>query len=150
MQSYISEIIDLVLELSQGTNYYMKLNDLIDSTESAEASGTAFDRIARYIRSIIIFFENPVFGVLVRDSIGKHSLILDTFAQFGFIIGILLIYILFKIPYSIYRLSKKQQPLSFAILFVIIMLTSLNNIAMAYGFVFYIFYPYIIRRMEYA
>jgi hypothetical protein len=150
MQSYVSEIMDLLLELSSGTNYHLKLNDLISSVNSTEVTGTAFDRIDRYIRSIVIFFENPVFGILVRDSIGKHSLILDTFAQFGFIIGVLLIYILLKIPYSIYRISKKQQPLSAAILFAVIALLSLNNIAMSYGFMFYILYLYIIKRTEYA
>lgn len=150
LKEYLVEILQFFQQFAEGTNYRHKLEDSIESIQAGKASGTAADRTERYIRSIDIFLNNPLLGELSIANVGKHSLLLDTFAQFGLFIGFILIYILFKVPYQILKTHIKNRPLAITILFLIIGLTMLNNIAMSYGFMFYLFYPYIIQRIENA
>jgi len=150
LKSFVVDFLHFLLQFAEGTNYYFKLEDMITSLNTSEAVGTASDRIERYFRSINIFLENPLVGIWSLNTVGKHSLILDTFAQFGFFAGVTLIYILFSIPYRILRTHKRNRTLALTVLFLIIALSSLNNVSMAYGFMFYLFYPYIIQRLENA
>ncbi len=148
--TYKVDILQSLQPLAEGTNYRIKLQDSIDSIRLGEATGTTAERVERYRRSIGIFLENPALGIWSYMPVGKHSLILDTFAQYGFFAGVALIYILFKIPYQILQTHKKNRTLSVTVLFLIIALFTLNNVSMSYGFMFYIFYPYIIQRLENA
>ncbi len=150
LKSYMADFLQFLLQFAEGTNYRFKLEDMITSLNTDEAAGTAGERIDRYIRSINIFLENPFAGIWSIETVGKHSLILDTFAQFGIFAGVALIYILFKIPYQILKKQKKNRTLALTALFLIVALSSLNNVSMAYGFIFYLFYPYIITRLEHA
>lgn len=146
---YILDILHYLLKFAEGTNYRLKINDIINSYELGEASGTAHDRLERYARSLSIFLENPLLGIGSVATVGKHSLILDSFAQYGIVIGTLIIYILIYIPYHIFITVKNNKPLAFTILLLIISLTLVNNVTMMYGLMFYIFYPFFIRRLEY-
>lgn len=150
LKNYMVDFLQFLLQYAEGTNYYFKLEDMITSLNTSDASGTAAERIERYFRSINIFLENPLVGIWSIENVGKHSLILDTFAQFGIFSGVALIYILFSIPYHILRTHKKNRKLALTVLFLIVALSSLNNVSMAYGFMFYLFYPYIITRLEHA
>lgn len=147
---YIVDILQALLPYAEGTNYQHKILDSIASMNVGETVGTAGDRLDRYIRSLNLFIDNPLTGVWSIQDVGKHSLLLDTFAQFGIFAGLVLIYVLLKVPYQIYKKSNKQKTLSLTIIFLIIALISLNNVTMSYGFMFYIFYPYIIQRLENA
>ena len=148
--AYLVDILKLLQSLTEGTTYHLKLQDSIASIRLGEATGTTADRVERYYRSMNIFFENPIVGIWSYAPVGKHSLILDTFAQYGIFAGIALIYILLKVPYQILQTHTKNRTLALTVLILIIALFSLNNINMSYGFMFYIFYPYIIQRLENA
>ncbi len=148
LREFMVDILQFFQQFTEGTNYRHKLQDSIDSVALGEATGTAGDRAERYTRSITTFLENPLLGIWSRDTVGKHSLLLDTFAQFGFFAGVALIYILFKIPYQILKTHKKNRTLAITVLFLMVALGGLNNIAMSYGFMFYLFYLYIIYRLE--
>lgn len=150
LREYMVDILQFLQQFSEGTNYRHKLQDSMDSLTLGEATGTAAERTDRYLRSIVIFLENPLTGVWSIANVGKHSLLLDTFAQFGFFAGVVLIYILFKIPYQILKTHKKNRTMAVTILFLMVALSSLNNVAMSYGFMFYLFYPYIVQRLENA
>lgn len=150
LTEYIVDVLTFLQPFAEGTNYSHKLYDTINSLSIGEAKGTAAERTERYIRSISLFFENPLVGTWSITNVGKHSLLLDTFAQFGFFAGAMLIYILFKIPYQILMTHKKNKPFALTVLFLMAALSCFNNVAMSYGFMFYLFYPYIIGRLEYA
>ena len=131
-----------------GMNYKIKLEHFMESIADLELQGTVYDRFERYYRSLTLFIENPIFGTLDRAIVGKHSLLLDTFAQFGFFIGSLFVYIIIKIPFDLHKRAKKNKNFSFSIIFLVIMTFSLNNIAMGYGYMIYIFFPYILYMLE--
>lgn len=52
-------------------------------------------RYERYMRDLIAIFSSPIFGVLKYSLVGKHSNILDFFAQYGIPLGIVYVKILF-------------------------------------------------------
>jgi cell division protein FtsW (lipid II flippase) len=85
---YIIDILKAILPYTEGTNYYHKVLDSISSINAGEATGTAADRTERYLRSLHLFLDNPLVGVWSFANVGKHSLILDIFAQFGIFGGI--------------------------------------------------------------
>jgi hypothetical protein len=150
LEYYIIDILKAILPYTEGTNYYHKVLDSINSINSGEATGTAADRTERYIRSLHLFFDNPLVGVWSFGGVGKHSLILDTFAQFGIFGGIGLLYILLKVPIQLYKKSRVDKTVPLVVIFLIIALSGLNNVSMDYGFIFYIFYPAVWQRIENA
>ena len=131
------DFLDYLSSFLDGSNYQMKISDLKASLINEQASGTVSERTERYVRSLNIFSESPIIGGNSRVEVGKHSLILDTFAQFGFFIGVLLIYIL-SYPFRNMRKSKSALTVLLPVSFVAILLFTLNNVAMSYGLVTYI------------
>ncbi|MCC8147306.1 MAG: hypothetical protein LIO93_12920, partial [Bacteroidales bacterium] len=77
-------------DISEGTMYHSKIQDIISSVseDDTAAVGTVYARYERYTRSIKLFLESPIWGQLTRADIGKHSQILDYFAQYGVFVGI--------------------------------------------------------------
>lgn len=105
------------------------LNNLI-STNSIKLDTKRFDLLST---SLGTFINNPLFGLVTRkkidlyvlySSISAHSYILDTFALYGGIIGIMQLYLLIYPFYN--RLNFKNKYLSLTmIVFIIILL--INN-----------------------
>jgi O-antigen ligase len=140
----LGNMIEQVKPLTEGTNYYRKLDDMQMSLNSESAVGTVHDRTDRYMRSAQLFVENPLMGVRSARDIGKHSLVLDTFARFGIIGGLPLLFILFSVPIRIMRASTKRPAMAgvaFASLVLVAVCTFSNDISAAMGFVIYLIYP---------
>ncbi|GAA5219846.1 hypothetical protein GCM10025777_04760 [Membranihabitans marinus] len=129
-----------LLELTFGTNYYAKIRDINVSLQSSEVSGTLADRVERYLRSIEYFSHNPIFGTLSKADLGKHSMILDHFAQFGVGGGILFLTIIFWQVLQYYRYEKKGK-LSLAIGIAILLIFGLNNAVFNFAPILFILYP---------
>jgi hypothetical protein len=81
-------------------------------------------------------FKNPFIGVISFNDIGKHSQFLDLFAQFGFIIGIILMRLIFFIPIQIKKIiEQKHNKLINILIFTLLLLGMFNNYAMQMGVV---------------
>ena len=121
--------------LVESTSLRLKHVDIFSQIRGDQSvNGTIDSRIERYTRSLNIFFTNPITGVLSFDNIGKHSNILDLFAQFGFLIGLLFLYIIKKLPLEILKKSKfgnKYYMKSF--IWALIIFGLVNNYAMQHG-----------------
>lgn len=89
-------IFEIVRPFAQGTNYQLKIDDIIRSINFGDATGTFGDRKDRYMRSLYLFLENPILGTISVRDIGKHSSILDNFAQWGAFIGLLFVYLIVR------------------------------------------------------
>lgn len=81
-------IMSFVADISKGTMYQSKVQDIITSISEDQVVGTVYGRYERYQRSIRLFFESPLWGQLTRKDVGKHSQILDFFAQYGIFVGV--------------------------------------------------------------
>jgi hypothetical protein len=130
-----------ILPFAEGTNYAMKINDVLRSLQIGDAVGTAEGRVERYARSIRLFIENPLVGTLVVDDVGKHSEILDTYAQWGVILGSILVYLISFLPLRVLRADKTRFGAGLAMLVAVAMVFGLNNGFAAAGLMLYIMFP---------
>jgi hypothetical protein len=105
------------------------------------ASGTLYDRIERYQRSFLLFVQNPIFGTMLSTDIGKHSQILDNFAQFGIVVGSMFVYFLIAVPIRYINRRGAEFGLAFAMLIVTLLYFGLNNAFMSAGPVLFIIFP---------
>ena len=122
-----------------GTEYASKFRDIRRSAEVGVSTGTVSMRTERYLRSLKLFIESPVAGTLTFYDVGKHSAVLDRFAQYGFLIGALFLTLLIHVP--IRALLSREIPGGLAIGFLVAAagFPFLNNIFMSWGLVLFIF-----------
>lgn len=140
----IGSALDGAIELAQGTSYRSKLEDIRTTLEADSSVGTVYGRTERYMRSIALFFENPLIGTLTFRDLGKHSLVLDTFAQFGIFVGAAFVYLIFSVPVMLLRASAARPRMSgaaAAFLIVLGICTIFNNVAASMGVAAFILYP---------
>jgi hypothetical protein len=79
-----------------------------------------------------------VLGTLTFDDVGKHSAVLDRFAQYGFAFGLLFLALLIYVPM---RMRGPRAPIGLALAFLIVAIgfPLLNNVFMSWGLVLYVF-----------
>ena len=134
----IDDIERLSYPLVEGTSLELKHADIFNKSKSKSNEYNTIEiRSERYERSLRLTFFNPLIGTLSFDDVGKHSNILDVFAQFGIIIGILFINLL-RQPFL--NIRKKIPPYNrgyFVCLFwATIILGLFNNFAMQNGIIY--------------
>ncbi|HDY7502806.1 hypothetical protein [Vibrio vulnificus] len=102
--SFIS--IESIGDILEGTRYKAKFLDVMSAFDgAAKVDGDVTSRATAYIKSVTIFFENPILGSLSFDNnIGRHSDILDKFAQWGGVIGVLVTYLIIALPLKIEKM----------------------------------------------
>lgn len=124
---------------ARGTEYAAKIRDLSDSLAGGQSTGTVEDRTERYSRSLALFLEHPLIGTLAFDDVGKHSAILDRFAQYGIVIGALFFFLIAYYPLRVLRQSCVPIGLGLSFAVVAIMFPMLNNVFMSWGLILYVF-----------
>lgn len=92
-----------ILETFPSRAVHNKINDLMASAESGDASGSIAARMSRYSASIRKIFIYPIIGALWRDGGGGHSAVLDTFAKYGLWGGALYCFMIYFVPNSYKR-----------------------------------------------
>jgi len=124
----------------EGTSLRLKHSDIFSQIRGDESiNGTIASRSERYARSLNIFFTNPITGSLSFDNIGKHSNILDLFAQFGFLIGFLFLSIIRKLPLTLLKKSAFGNKYYIkSLIWSIIIFGLVNNFSMQHGIVYII------------
>lgn len=122
-----------------GTEYSTKVRDVRTLLEDDQSAGTVEGRVERYLRSLRLFSENPVIGTLSYDDIGKHSAILDRFAQYGLGFGLLFLALLVYVPLRVVRDSRVPIGLGLAFLIVAVGFPLLNPVIMSWGLILSVF-----------
>lgn len=139
------EIIETVLRgllpLAQGTNFETKIRDILLSLQIESAVGSVSDRVERYQRSIWLFVDNPLFGTMTFDPVGKHSKILDDLAQFGIFVSGLFVYLIAFLPIQMMRRIKAGFGGPLATLIVALLCFGLNNPFAMVGVMLFIVFP---------
>lgn len=149
-KSLLIELLIYLAPIVDGTNYHLKVNDLLISLQMDSAGGTVSDRVERYKSSLILFLQNPFTGVLYFTDIGKHSTLLDTFARWGVFIGGIFLYLVTFIQVrSLRSLSSQRGGLGVTVgtLVAVLMVFGLNNAFMAAGAIIFILYPSVFSAM---
>ncbi len=144
-------VVDFFVNISKGTMYEFKVRDIIESLTDQEATGTVKARTDLYAYSWEGFLASPIFGTIAttRPQFGGHSLLLDTFAKFGIIGGVALVYIVFYLP-AINMKKDSAFTVSFALLVCMLFVMGTNNVSAAMAPIVFLYYPYVVNRLESA
>lgn len=132
----------------EGTNFALKIRDILFSMQVGDASGTASVRAERYMRSLQIFAENPIIGVLRFEDIGKHSQILDGFARWGVIFGGILVYLISYPAFRAMRGSKHSFGMGLALFVAITVIFGMNSGFAAAGLMLYVMFPVSMHMIQ--
>ena len=97
---YVEGFRNWILETFQSRAIHKKIEDLISSAESGDASGSIAARLTRYMSSVRKIFIYPIIGALWRDGGGGHSAVLDTFAKYGLWGGAMYCFMIYFVPNS--------------------------------------------------
>ncbi len=129
-----------VLEgVTAGTEYSAKVRDVRTLLEDDQSTGTVEGRAERYSRSFRLAVEHPVLGTLNFDEVGKHSAILDRFAQYGILFGLVFLALLIHVPIRVMRSSGAPVGLALAFLIVAVGFPMLNTVFMSWGLILFVF-----------
>lgn len=125
--------------VASGTEYAAKVRDVRRSLDEDRSAGSVDMRAERYGRSWRLFLAEPITGTLQFDHVGKHSAVLDRFAQYGFAIGALFLALVAYMPLRFLRNPRVPIGLSIAFLIVAIGFPFLNNVFIGWGLILYVF-----------
>ena len=152
-QTLISTIINLLIYVapeSLNTERLIEIERLLLLNEI----GISIEyRLDTYLSSIFVIYEYPIFGVIFENiqygankvrRFGQHSQILDTFALFGFMIGVLQIYLFSKIFFLRLKVENKElRRFTFIVFFIFFILISSNNLTASMAFATFFVFPTI-------
>ncbi len=131
--------LDSLQDAVRGTEYAAKVRDIRTSLKEGDSVGTVEGRSERYLRSLGLFVEHPIGGTLMLDPVGKHSAILDRFAQYGVAVGSLFLALLVYVPIATVREQRMPLGLATAFLLVAFLFPLLNTIFTGWGLMLYVF-----------
>ena len=129
-----------IVNVSEGTMYEEKVHDILFGVEDGD-DGSFGVREERYERSIKTFLMHPVFGSMKFSSVGKHSFILDSYAQYGFFVGTAFLMVITLSSRYYYKKKSVAKKLSVTELVLPVVLLTLNSMVFAYSVVLFILYP---------
>ncbi len=137
--SLVQPALERLQDVATGTEYASKVRDVRSSLARGEGTGTVEGRTERYGRSLQLTMEHPVGGTLAFDPVGKHSAILDRFAQYGVLLGGLFLGLLAYLPWR--ALRDRRVPVGLALAFLVVGLgfPFLDTIFMAWGLLLFVF-----------
>ena len=142
--------LQMIAPLTEGTPYYRKVLDVIETLQNDQSQGTLDDRVERYMRSLALFVQNPIFGVISDRDVGKHSAYLDTYARYGVLVGSVFVYLLTYLPVRMMRGMKDNFGLAFSILSIMVLLPLLNDVFASLGVMLFIMVPVACDLVERA
>ncbi|MRJ42539.1 MULTISPECIES: hypothetical protein [Idiomarina] len=137
----LSTSLTAIQPFTQGTNYFIKIRDVLETLEQGEAQGTASERVERWRRSAKLFIENPLLGVWSNRDIGKHSEILDNFAKLGVFFGFLFIYLIFYLPIRYMGKHPKLDGAALSIVVCMLAITFMNSFVATQGLILFLLFP---------
>lgn len=145
---FILRNINLLIELFWGTSLHRKLVDIQISLVSGSSKGTVSDRTDRYLRSWNYLLDNFITGTLKKDNLGKHSMILDTFAQYGVFIGTFFCVVLLYIFFRSNREHVQKNNLHITVGLLLFLICLLNNIGAIMGVAVFFVYPGVLMIVK--
>jgi len=142
-------ILDWAKAATRGTPMHQKVIALDRLAESGRTEGGFAGRLGRYSRSIRLWAEHPLLGAWSRRSVGKHSTVLDTFAEFGLLGGSLLCVALFAPLWRLYQtVNSGSRKCVAAVAFCVLGHALFNNLMAGTTLVAYVLMPFAIATVE--
>ena len=133
--------LESLLPLAAQTSFERKIVDLISSIAMGEVTGTAEVRYERYMRSLDLFLDNLLLGVWSFDNLGKHSSVLDSYAQWGVLFGTIFLYLLVLPAVRAFFANPWKPQLYLVLCLPLVGVFVLNNEFAAAGVIIYLITP---------
>jgi len=158
IQTFMINLIDFLINISLGTSNTSRLIEIKNFVITSQMGDLIRTRVDTWVESLVAFSNYPILGVIQNKlyysggwliGFGQHSQFLDTFALFGFGIGLLQIYI-FTQPIFI-RVKGRDGVyfgMSLLLLLLLIILFTLNNATPSIGFALFFIFPTVYDRLE--
>lgn len=127
---YIDSFREALLKLFDGTEVVTKINDLVSTSQTGQAEDSISARKEAYMDSLRVLFQYPLIGSLWNGNGGGHSAIVDVFAKYGILGGVIYTKILFYVPnnYKVnYIESSYIRSISHAVIVSILYVAILNS-----------------------
>lgn len=150
-KAILIETLHALRQFAEGTNYNLKINDLLLSLRADDATGTADIRRERYLRSLALFAGSPLWGVLDYTDVGKHSTLLDGFARWGVVFGSILLYLVSFLQVRALRACSSipgGAGTAIGSLVAVLLVFGLNKHFMSAGIAIYIIYPLVFHVLQ--
>ena len=147
-ESLLEWVLTAMLPFAEGTNFAIKINDVLRSMQVGDAVGSAGDRLERYARSFRLFIENPIVGTLVVDDIGKHSEVVDTYARWGAFIGTIFLYLTIFLPLRVLQAGKIRFGVGLAMLMAVVFVLGLNSGFAVAGLMLFLMFPVVSHMLK--
>ena len=155
----LNVIFDVLLEISRGSLNETRLLEIRSVLESGIIEASLGARLYAYNLSWQAFMEYPLTGIVINHiknasgvvvGFGQHSFLLDSFALFGGVAWLLSLYV-FLAP--VVRLCRQARHVNYSsfpllIIFMVLLLFSLNNVTPSIGFAVFFFIPVVVTYMK--
>lgn len=114
------------------------------------------DRLPTLMSSIEAFIESPIFGLIASNAdlsgdfltgFGQHSYVLDTFALYGFLLGMLNIYVLL-LAFRKTKCTRENLPLMWSAFIAMVIMAIANNMTDSIALSFGILFPCIVEEVN--
>lgn len=153
---YIDKIAIFILELAiniidKGYNH-IRLIIIKENLLYGSSVDISNNRFGIFMTSVNSFLENPYFGIIKTplktsggylQGFGQHSFIMDTFALFGFGLGLIQVYMICQPFLRRIRKNKKFRDFLVPLFFAMLIIFNFNTVTPSFGFVLFMILPMI-------
>lgn len=133
---YVDPVRESLVSFFDGTKVAQKVEDIYNSLHGKEVADSIQQRIDRYVSSIQTIFQYPFIGGLWFSAGGGHSILMDTFAQYGIWGGILFVKMFYCVPMQIKKGADNYKDIRIANAFLVSLVVVTLLDGMPYNMVF--------------
>jgi hypothetical protein len=155
---FVVAMIDLILSFSDGSMNAERLLEIQRFLSLGIIDLSMNARLYAFQSSLEAFFNNPLVGIITTDiggsgdgliGFGQHSFLLDTFALYGGVVGLLSIYIYLQPLYQQVKFENSESSsLPFLMFLIVFLFFTINNVTPSIGFAIYFAFPVLYGLMR--
>lgn len=151
-QPLLSFILDLIVDILGNSNNVSRVLEVKDLLLKGDTGISIEARNDVFMESFNLFLQNPIFGI-VTDPInhnaygeiigfGQHSQVLDTFALYGLLIGLLQFYVYLNPLVARLKYAKGLiSGFTLTVIIIFLIIITINNATPSLGFAVFFIYP---------
>ena len=133
---YVDPFRESLLSFFDGTKVAYKIEDIYNSLHGKVVADSIQERLDRYVFSIQTLFQYPLIGGLWFAAGGGHSILMDTFAQYGIWGGIMFVKMFYCVPTQIKKETDNGKDMRIANAFLVSLIVVSLLDGMPYNMVF--------------
>lgn len=151
IQLFLVSFLDLLINFSLGSLNTSRFIEIKHYVITNHMGDNMWARVDRWLESLLALKNYPIFGIIQTKlnysggylvGFGQHSQFLDVFALFGFGIGSLQVYIFLQPIFKRFKnIDNTYSGMSILLLFLIVILFTVNNVTPSIGFAFFFIFP---------